>query len=320
MAIGGSGITWEVAKRLYDHHMAHCPVYRDFVHYLGRSSPQSVDEIPFLPISAFKHHAVQSGKWTADVVYRSSGTGGVQSQHLLRSEEDYLENTVTGFESFYGSLASYTFLGLLPSYLEREGSSLISMLRHFMHLSESPYSTFYLHDHDSLLHSLKQCQQEGRKTVLWGVAYALLDFLEKHKIKWPELIVVETGGMKGRRAEMTKSDLHDVLRRGFGVPAIHSEYGMTELLSQAYSQGGGVFYPAETMQVSCRAIDDPFAPVPLGKTGVICVADLANWYSCGLIATQDLGRLRADGGFEVMGRLDHSEARGCNLLIEEIAQ
>lgn len=275
-------------------------------------------QIPFLPISAFKHHEVRTGMWKEDLVYKSSGTGGSQSRHFIKNNDEYLDNCIAGFEAFYGPVENYTFLALLPGYLEREGSSLITMMDVFIDRSKDEKSGFYIHNHDELLTVLKKCKSEGRKTILWGVTYALLDLGELYQLNWPELIVLETGGMKGRRKEMIKADLHALLSRQFSVEKIHSEYGMTELQSQAYSLGDGLFFPTPTMNVHCREIDDPLSVCEFGKTGIIHIFDSVNKDTSSFIATEDLGRFYEDGSFEIMGRIDNSDRRGCNLLMEEM--
>lgn len=311
----------EEALFIYDIQYRDNPLFRSFVDRMHMSDRRfrKISEMPFLPISAWKYHDVMTGAWQPETVYSSSGTGGVQSHHLVRSEQTYLDNCRAGFEQFYGPVEDYVFLGLLPSYLDRRGSSLITMLQDFVSVSSHSESGFYLRNVEDLLDTLHQCHAAGKPTVLWGVTYALLDFAEIYDISdWPELIIVETGGMKGTRAEMPKAQLHNILKESFGVGQIHSEYGMTELLSQAYSTGDGVFYPAHTMHVHVREISDPLAICPIGRTGIIHVFDTKNVNTCSFVATQDLGRMRRDGGFEILGRVDHAEARGCNLLLSEV--
>jgi hypothetical protein len=311
----------EEALSIYDIQYRDNPLYRSFVDNMHMSDRQyrKIGEMPFLPISAWKHHTVMTGDWQPEIVYSSSGTGGTQSRHLVRSEASYLDNCRQAFEAVYGPVEDYVFLGLLPSYLDREGSSLITMLQHFVDVSSHSESGFYLRNVEELLATLHKCHAAGKQTVLWGVTYALLDFGDLYDIEdWPDLIIVETGGMKGTRAELPKHELHTILKASYGVGDIHSEYGMTELLSQAYSTGEGVFYPSATMHVHVRELTDPLAICPIGRTGIIHVFDSKNVNTCAFIATQDLGRMRRDGGFEIVGRVDHAEARGCNLLLSEV--
>ncbi len=227
----------------------------------------------------------------------------------------YKESFRRAFEIFYGDIKDYCILALLPSYLEREGSSLIYMAEDLVTRSANPDSGFFLYNHDELFEQLKKQQQAKKPTLLIGVTFALLDFAEQFPINFPELIVMETGGMKGRRKEMIREELHQVLCNGFGVNAIHSEYGMTELLSQAYSTGDGIFNCPPWMKVITRDTNDPVSNLGSDKTGGINVIDLANINSCAFIATQDLGKVYADGSFDVLGRFDNSDIRGCNLLI-----
>jgi hypothetical protein len=310
-----------IAKEHFVYQYENNPVYRSFVDHVAYdvNMPFSLSRIPYLPISAFKHHAIKSGQWMEDVVYTSSGTGGSQSRHFVKDNLTYLDNCQHGFQEFYGNLEEYTFFALLPGYLEREGSSLITMMDYFIKQSENSDSGFFLKDYKALLKALLKAKEEGRKTILWGVTYALLDFATFYNLDWPELIVLETGGMKGKRKEMIKRDLHQMLQKMYRVEKIHSEYGMTELLSQAYSKGDGLFLPSKTMHVHCRSVDDPFEITPLGKTGQIHIFDQANWNTTSFIATEDLGRMVDVNTFEIIGRKDNSEQRGCNLLLEEIA-
>ena len=220
-----------------------------------------------------------------------------------------------GFEAFYGAVADYCVLGLLPSYLERSGSSLIAMVDHFIQLSKHPKSGFFLYDHAALADVLRQCQKTQQPTLLIGVSFALLDFAEQYSLDLSRITIMETGGMKGRRKEITRQVLHTILQDAFQVDVIHSEYGMTELLSQGYSKGKGIFYPTPTMKVLAREITDPFAVQKNNKTGVLNIIDLANLDSCAFIATDDLGKVAVDGSFEILGRLDSSDVRGCNLMV-----
>ncbi len=251
-----------------------------------------------------------------ETTFTSSGTTGmINSKHLVTDISWYEESFRRAFEIFYGDIKDYCILALLPSYLEREGSSLIYMAEDLVKRSANPDSGFFLYNHDELFQQIKKQQQIKRPTLLIGVTFALLDFVEQYPINFPELIVMETGGMKGRRKEMIREELHETLCKGFGVDAIHSEYGMTELLSQAYSKGNGIFNCPPWMKVITRDTNDPVSTLDTDKTGGINVIDLANINSCSFIATQDLGRVYKDGSFEVLGRFDNSDIRGCNLLI-----
>lgn len=277
----------------------------------------TVDDIPFLPISFFKTQAVLSDFRKPIVAFTSSGTTGmVQSRHLVTDLSLYDQSFNQAFKQFYGNPEDICILALLPSYQEREGSSLIYMVDALIDQSKQPDSGYFLHNHQDLFETLNRLKDLGQKTILIGVTYALLDFVELHNLNFPELIVMETGGMKGKRKEMVREELHAVLQAGFGVDAIHSEYGMTELLSQAYSSGQGIFNCPPWMKISLRDTNDPLSPAQQGKSGGINVIDLANLNSCAFIATQDLGKLYSDGSFEILGRFDNSDIRGCNLLVQ----
>lgn len=295
------------------------PLYAQFLDllHIDASNIQRLEDIPCLPIQLFKQYEIKTGEWPNEAVFSSSGTTGAQtSRHAVRNLADYTANAQRGFEAFYGSLSRYCFLALLPAYLEREGSSLVYMVEEFVRLSPYPQSGFYLYDHDALRKTLAECASKNIPTVLIGVSFALWDLAETGALNFPELIVMETGGMKGRRRELTRAELHQILSEGLGIQSVHSEYGMTELLSQAYSQGAGVFYPSPTMRVWAREVYDPFTPMPSARTGVLNIIDLANLDTISFISTEDLGKVYADGSFEVLGRLDVGDIRGCNLLIE----
>ena len=308
----------EIALQIFRFQAQNCTVYREFITNLkvDIDTVNSVEKIPFLPISFFKSHEVLSSMDKVQLTFTSSGTTGmINSRHLVTDVSWYEESFRHAFDLFYGDIRNYCVLALLPSYLEREGSSLIYMAEDLVKRSENPDSGFYLYNHDDLFAQLKKQQQAKKPTLLIGVTFALLDFVEQHPINFPELIVMETGGMKGRRKEMIREELHQTLCKGFGVSAIHSEYGMTELLSQAYSHGNGIFNCPPWMKIITRDTNDPMALLDNDKTGGINVIDLANINSCSFIATQDLGRVYKDGSFEVLGRFDNSDIRGCNLLI-----
>jgi phenylacetate-coenzyme A ligase PaaK-like adenylate-forming protein len=304
--------------QIFQHQAKSCSVYRQFISGLRIDADKitSIEEIPFLPIEFFKSHRILSTDAAVQLTFTSSGTTGmVTSSHLVSDKTWYEDSFRYAFQLFYGDIRDYTVLALLPSYLEREGSSLIYMVDDLIKQSQNPDSGFFLYNHDELYQQLKKKQAAKRPTLLIGVTFGLLDFIETYKINFPELVVMETGGMKGRRKEMIREELHETLCKGFGVSHIHSEYGMTELLSQAYSKGDGVFECPPWMKIIIRDTNDPISTLAKGKTGGINVIDLANINSCSFIATQDLGKINADGAFEVLGRFDQSDIRGCNLLI-----
>lgn len=306
------------ALQIFKYQAQNCAVYKQFIAGL-KIDPAKIttaDQIPFLPIEFFKSHRVLSINAPVEVTFTSSGTTGmVTSNHYVTDKTWYEDSFKNAFKLFYGDIKDYTVLALLPSYLEREGSSLIYMVDELIKLSCNPNSGFFLYNHDELYHQLKKQQDAQKPTLLIGVTFGLLDFIENYHINFPGLIVMETGGMKGRRKEMIREELHEVLCEGFGVGAIHSEYGMTELLSQAYSKGEGIFECPPWMKIVIRDTNDPISMLTTGKTGGINVMDLANINSCAFIATQDLGKTYTDGSFEVLGRFDQSDIRGCNLLI-----
>jgi len=307
-----------IALQVFRHQAENCAVYKEFIAGLkiDPSSVTEISQVPFLPIEFFKSHAVLSSAEPVEVTFSSSGTTGITtSSHFVTDVSWYTESFRAAFKLFYGDIKNYTVLALLPSYLEREGSSLIYMADDLIKQSNNPDGGFFLYNHDELYHQLKKQQEKKKPTLLIGVTFALLDFVENYPVNFPGLIVMETGGMKGRRKEMIREELHDQLRKGFGVDAIHSEYGMTELLSQAYSKGNGIFNCPPWMKIITRDTNDPMSLLDVDKTGGINVIDLANFNSCSFIATQDLGKIYADHSSEVLGRFDNSDIRGCNLLI-----
>lgn len=306
----------ELALELFHFQSQENPIYQEYLR-LRQVQPeevQSLTAIPFLPIEAFKHHKIITRGADVATIFTSSGTTGQEpSRHYVRDLELYEAVIRQNFLRTYGKPEEYLILALLPSYLERSGSSLIYMLQRLIEWSEHPKSSFYLHDHEALAH-VAQAEQE-RKVLLIGVSFALLDLAEKGLLHRSDMLVMETGGMKGRRQELTRQELHRELQSAFGVPAIHSEYGMTELLSHAYSTASGRFEPPPWMQVVVTDLRDPLSPIPDGQRGRLNVLDLANCFSCPFIATGDVGIRHADGSFEVLGRLDLSEVRGCNLMV-----
>lgn len=308
----------DIALQLFHFQAQNNQVYHQYLHYLNCKTDQiqSLTEIPFLPISFFKSHLIKTDFWQPEITFTSSGTTGmVTSKHEVLDLTFYLNLSEHIFTHFYGPPSDYHFLALLPSYLEREGSSLIAMMDHLIKQSKSEHSGFYLHNLDELANKLRALRRDKRKVILWGVSFALLDLAEAYPLDLSDCIVIETGGMKGRRKEWIREELHKYLGNRFNLSAIHSEYGMTELMSQAYSRGNGYYHCPPWMKVTVRDINDPFSNVN-GKTGAIKVIDLANFHSCAFIETQDLGQIDQNGSFEVLGRLDNSDVRGCNLLVE----
>jgi len=305
-------------KELFAYQKANCAVYGKFVDLLGKSGRKIEHDadIPFLPIEFFKTQTIIAKGKRPEITFSSSGTTGVQtSRHHVADVKCYEQSFRTCFARFYGNVEDMAVLALLPSYSERSGSSLIYMVDDFIRRSRHPESGYFLYNHQDLYETLRSLREKRIKTLLMGVSFALLDFCERFRLDFPELILMETGGMKGRRREIVREELHGMLRDGFGVPAVHSEYGMTELLSQAYSQGDGRFRTPPWMKVLIRDANDPLTFLGDGKTGGINVIDMANVHSCSFIATQDLGRTHPDGSFEVLGRFDNSDIRGCNLLV-----
>jgi phenylacetate-coenzyme A ligase PaaK-like adenylate-forming protein len=308
----------EVALDIFKFQYENNEVYRDFCVHL-KKSPKNVSsslKIPFLPISFFKTHRVVSTQKEPETIFTSSGTTqSATSKHFVPDITLYEDSFLRAFELFYGKPEEFCILALLPSYLEREGSSLIYMVNSLIEKSGHENSGFYLHNLDELREKLQELEQKGTKTLLIGVSFALLDLAEESPLSLKNTIVMETGGMKGRRKELIREDLHQILKKGLGIDHIHSEYGMTELLSQGYSKGNGIFNTPPWMKIITRDTEDPLTVHPYGKTGGINVIDLANLYSCSFIATQDLGKIHPDGTFEVLGRFDDSDIRGCNLMV-----
>ncbi len=325
----------EMALRIFRLQAAGCPVYRQYLELMDTDigMVDSIYSIPFMPISFFRNHAVvtderQGGRAAGSItpgdsidlphtLFLSSGTAGMrQSCHYVKEPAIYDQSLESGFRHFYGEPSGYAILGLLPSYLEREGSSLIYMADRLIRLSGNDAGGFFLHDHEALLQAVEAARRNHLQVLLIGVTYALLDLAEKQPANLSEVIIMETGGMKGRRREMIREEIHDILMKAFGVSAVHSEYGMTELLSQAYSKGGGLFSTPPWMKVLIRDSHDPLLHSDQeGAAGGISVIDLANIWSCSFIATADLGRIHPGGLFEVQGRFDEADIRGCNLLI-----
>jgi phenylacetate-coenzyme A ligase PaaK-like adenylate-forming protein len=310
----------EKALELFRFQYTHNAVYKRFVDVLNCDAAKvsAIDQIPFLPISFFKQFELKTTAFESQVVFESSGTTGMAtSRHQVKDVQLYEQSFLTAFEQFYGPVGDYCILGLLPSYLERSSSSLVYMVQRMIEISRHPLSGFYLYNFEELYHTLQKLQAEGQKTLLIGVTYALLDFSEAFPLKLNNTIIMETGGMKGRKKEMLRAEVHEQLKGAFGVGDIHSEYGMTELLSQAYSFKDGLFHTPQWLKIVLREEDDPMSIItePNKQTsGAINIIDLANIYSCCFIATDDIGRLYPDGSFEVLGRMDNSDIRGCSLL------
>ena len=308
----------KIALKTFRYQYENNLVYQEFCDLLHTNvqKVKTLQQIPFLPIQFFKSHTVVSNNEAPQAIFTSSGTTSMTtSQHLVTDVSLYEESYRRGFSQFYGNIENYVVLALLPSYLEREGSSLIYMVEDLIQLSNQPESGFYLNNHDELIEKLIELDSLGQNVILIGVTYALLDLIEKRKFQLQNTIIMETGGMKGKRKEMIREELHQQLCAGFGVASIHSEYGMTELLSQAYSLGEGIFECPSWMQILIRDTEDALSYITNGKTGGINVIDLANRNSCAFIATQDLGKKYANGTFEVLGRFDNSDIRGCNLMV-----
>ncbi|WP_303318847.1 acyl transferase [Flavivirga abyssicola] len=308
----------DLALQIFKFQFDNNRVYRSFCDliYKHPSDVKTIKDIPFLPIQFFKSHNVLSSKDTIKATFSSSGTtGSMTSKHHVTDLDIYTQSFTKGFQQFYGPIEDYVILALLPSYLEREGSSLIHMVDAMIKQSKYTESGFYLNNYSELKDTLITLDSQGKKVLLIGVSFALLDLIEIHRFNLNNTIIMETGGMKGRRKELIREALHSKLKTGFGVNTIHSEYGMTELLSQGYSNGHGIFNHPNWMRILTRDTEDPLSIQSLGKTGGINVIDLANINSCSFIATQDLGRVNDNNTFEVIGRFDNSDIRGCNLMV-----
>jgi hypothetical protein len=307
----------ELALEVFDFQYRHNILYKSYVDALkiNTRDVNEVHKIPFLPISFFKTHQIKTTLFEAEVIFESSGTTKTSnSTHHVKDRSIYTRSFMHGFEHFYGPANNWCIIGLLPSYLERKNSSLVWMVDELIKCSGHPKSGFYLHEHEKLSRTLRYLESEGQQTMLIGVTFALIDFAEHYQLQLNNTIVMETGGMKGRRKELTKEQSHAFLKNRLGVDQIHSEYGMTELLSQAYSKGEGKFQCVPWMKALIRKEDDPMDVRPQG-TGVLNVIDLANLYSCCFVATDDAGTIFESGAFEISGRLDNSDLRGCSLLV-----
>lgn len=309
----------KITLKVFRHQYENNEVYHKFCNLLKKnpSNVKRIPDIPFLPIQFFKSERIVSNKAADEIIFTSSGTTGmVTSKHHVTDLSVYETSFRQAFSQFYGNIEDYCVLALLPSYLERDGSSLIYMVQDLIEGSQHPDSGFYLNEYQQLADKLIALDKEGQNVVLIGVTYALLDIIEQFDFQLSNTIIMETGGMKGKRKEMIREELHALLSKGFGVSSIHSEYGMTELLSQAYSLGNGIFECPIWMDIIIRDTEDALSPIGYNKTGGINVIDLANINSCSFIATQDLGKKYENHTFEVLGRFDNSDIRGCNLLVQ----
>ncbi|QQS30494.1 MAG: acyl transferase [Sphingobacteriales bacterium] len=309
----------QTALELFRYQAVHNEIYTQYLQLLNINykTIEKVVNIPFLPVEFFKtHQLVCPVGATVQKVFTSSGTTGTStSSHFIHDIDIYEQSFTRSFRQFFGNPDEYCILALLPSYLERDGSSLIYMVRHLIELSQHPLSGFYLHNYEQLNNTLQQISKWNQKTLLIGVSFALWDFAEQFPQPLNNVTVIETGGMKGRRPEIVREALHRIFCEAWDLTAVCSEYGMTELLSQAYSLGSGRFQCPPWMKVVTHEVNDPFALAGYSETGALSVVDLANVHSCAFLATQDIGRLYKNGTFEVLGRFDYSDVRGCNLLV-----
>jgi hypothetical protein len=306
---------YTLAIELYKYQLANNAVYRSWAQLMPAFDGQRITSIPALPVSFFKTHKVLTGHFEPAIIFESSGTTGmVNSRHYVKDLSIYETSFIKGFEHFYGHITDWCVLALLPAYLEREGSSLVYMANHLIKASGHPQSGFYLYNQTDLATVLASLEAAAQPTILIGVTFALLDFAANYPQTLKHTLVLETGGMKGRGKELVRKELHEKLKIGFGQEAIHGEYGMTEMLSQAYAKGGGKYYCSPYMKVLVRGEDDPFDVREVGE-GLLQIIDLANVHSCSFIATQDMGKVYADGSFEIYGRVDHADLRGCSLLV-----
>ena len=310
----------QTALEVFHFQTANNSVYAKYIALLNIdvNTVDCLEKIPFLPIEFFKSHKVISSTDEAKAIFTSSGTSGnLTSRHYVPDLGIYEDSFTKGFEAFYGPVNDYCILALLPSYLEREGSSLIYMMEKLIKDSGHSKSGFYLNNHEELIAHLGELKAQNQKVLLLGVSFALLELAENHQLDLEDVIVMETGGMKGRRKELTREELHSIFTSRLGVKKIHSEYGMTELLSQGYSNGDSLFESPAWMKIMIRDAYDPFSYEKTGRSGGVNVIDLANLNSCSFIETQDLGKIHTDGSFEILGRFDNSDIRGCNLLVSE---
>ncbi|MBK7873391.1 MAG: acyl transferase [Saprospiraceae bacterium] len=308
-----------LALEIFQYQARYNSLYANYLQLLNIQPKHitKVEDIPFLPIQLFKNHIIKTGEWTPQTIFTSSGTTEqITSKHWVRDLDFYLKNTQKGFEYFFGNLSKYCIIALLPSYLERSGSSLVAMADFFIKQSNYSQSGFFLYDTDELVRVLKFVKQNNIPTLLLGVTFALLDLAEQYPADLEGVMVMETGGMKGRRHELIRDEVHKILCEAFHVKHIYSEYGMTELFSQAYSLKNGIFKSPPTLHIYGRQVNDPLAPEVIGKTAILNFIDIANLDTISFIATDDIGKIYKDGSFEVLGRLDASDLRGCNLMVQ----
>lgn len=308
-----------LALKVFQYQRQYCEVYNRYLSLLklDTTNINSIGQIPFLPITFFKTFDIRTGNFTPETVFESSSTTGTgTSKHVVKSALWYRSTFRKSFQRAFGTPEDYCHLALLPSYLERNNSSLVYQVNDFINHSKYAQSGFYLYDHQALANRIAANEAEGIPTLLWGVSFALLDFAEQFNIPMKHTRIIETGGMKGRRKEITRIEMHSLLQKSFGPNAIAGEYGMTELMSQAYALSNGIYQCPQWMHVSGREINDPLSPAQKGRNCVLNIIDLGNIDSCCFIATDDIGRVYEDNRFEVLGRLDNSDTRGCNLMIQ----
>lgn len=309
----------DIALEVFQYQSEFNPLYQAFIRALGVkvNTVNTIQKIPYMPVSFFKSQSIQTGTWVPETFFSSSGTTGmIASKHAVRDLGFYCRHTRACFEYFFGPVQDYHIMALLPSYLERSGSSLITMIDYFMQLGAPPYQAYYLQNHDKLLRDMEVLREGNKKVIIWGVSFALLDLAEKGEVDLSDCLVFETGGMKGRRKEITRQELHKLLSGQFNVPHIYSEYGMTELFSQAYTKGTTRFNTPPWLKIIGRDLSDPLTKGLLQETSGINVVDLANWNTISFIETEDMGKVFEDGSFEVLGRMDNSDVRGCNLMVQ----
>jgi hypothetical protein len=309
----------DLALEIFNYQAVFNKIYKEYLYIRGIDAPaiSTPEDIPFLPVELFKYHKIITGGVRHEIKFESSGTTGtLKSKHFIIDPEIYTDSFSRCFRLFYGSPEKYCILALLPSYLERKNSSLVYMINQLIQMSHNESSGFYLNDLSALHETLIKLENKKQSTILLGVSFALVRMAEKFPMHLEHTIIIETGGMKGKQEEMTREALHGLFKNAFHVKEIHSEYGMTELLSQAYSKGNGLFHSPPWMRIMIRDTYDPCTYIPIEKSGGINIIDLANIHSCSFIATQDIGKLHPDGGFEVLGRFDSSDTRGCNLMVE----
>ena len=307
----------KICLQIYELQMDNNPIYSTYSQIILKGEiPKKLEEIPFLPIEFFKTEQIICVTQKIEEIFLSSGTKGNQSKHLVSDLSIYENSFQNAFQLFYGDITDYCILSLLPNYRQREGSSLIYMVDDLIKRSKHPKSGFYLNNYKEVSETILELERNGQKTLLIGVSYALLDLAKDYPMKLENTIIMETGGTKGKRKELLKEELHKILKEAFSLDSIHSEYGMTELLSQSYSEGDNIFKTPPWKKVLIRDVNDPLTILGKNRSGGINIIDLANIYSCPFIATQDLGRLHEDGSFSVLGRFDNSDLRGCNLLVQ----